>query len=242
MQKLTLVFDLDGTLVDTAPDLVAATNHALADLGLAPVPDAALRAFIGRGARYMIVEALRQTGLTLPEPDVDRLLARFLAYYEANIAVTSRPFDGAMAALAALREAGNRLVVCTNKREDLSRLLLDALGMTALFEALAGRDTFSVHKPHPDHLREVVRLAGGDPAHAIMVGDTSVDVATARAASVPVIACSFGYPDMAVTSLAADRLIDHFSELPAAIAALTPGRSPAIAVPHPAAGTGPAPG
>ncbi len=100
----------------------------------------------------MIVEALRQTGSTLPEPDVDRLLERFLTYYEANIAATSRPFDGAMTALTALREAGNRLVVCTNKREDLSRLLLDALGMTPLFEALAGRDTFTVHKPHPEHL------------------------------------------------------------------------------------------
>jgi phosphoglycolate phosphatase len=220
MQTITLVFDLDGTLVDTAPDLVAATNHALADLGLKPVPDAALRASIGRGARYMIVEALRQTGITLPEPDVDRLLERFLSYYEANIAATSRPFDGAVTALTALREAGNRLVVCTNKREDLSRLLLDALGMTPLFEALAGRDTFTVHKPHPEHLRQVVRLAGGDPARAIMIGDTSIDVATARAASVPVIACSFGYPDMPIAALAADRLIDHFDELPAAVAAL----------------------
>jgi phosphoglycolate phosphatase len=222
MHKPTLVFDLDGTLVDTAPDLVAATNHALADLGLAPVPDAALRASIGRGARYMIVEALRQTGLTLPEPDVDRLLELFLAYYEANIASTSRPFDGAMDVLAELRGAGHPLVVCTNKREDLSRLLLDALGMTGLFAALAGRDTFTVHKPHPDHLRQVVLLAGGDPARAIMIGDTSIDVATARAASVPVIACSFGYPDMPVDSLAADRTIGHFGELTAAVAVLAP--------------------
>ena len=105
MHKPTLVFDLDGTLVDTAPDLVAATNHALADLGLAPVPDTTLRASIGQGARYMIVEGLRQTGLTLPEPDVDRLLELFLAYYEANIANTSRPFDGAMEALEELRRA-----------------------------------------------------------------------------------------------------------------------------------------
>ena len=104
MQTLTLVFDLDGTLVDTAPDLVAATNHALADLGLKPVSDSALRASIGRGARYMIVEALRQTGLALPEPDVDRLLERFLTYYEANIAATSRPFDGATAALTGCAE------------------------------------------------------------------------------------------------------------------------------------------
>src|SRR5262245_57969027 len=143
MQTLTLVFDLDGTLVDTAPDLVAATNHALADLGLPPVSDAALRSSIGQGARFMIVEALRQSGRALPEGDVDRLLALFLAHYEANIAATSRPFDGAVAALTDLRRAGHRLVVCTNKRENLSRLLLDQLGMTPLFEALAGRDTFS---------------------------------------------------------------------------------------------------
>lgn len=222
MHKPTLVFDLDGTLVDTAPDLVAATNHALADLGLAPVPDAALRASIGQGARFMIVEALRQTGIALPEPDVDRLLALFLTHYEANIASTSRPFDGAVDVLTALRHAGHPLVVCTNKREDLSRLLLDALGMTGLFSALAGRDTFAVHKPHPDHLRQVVLLAGGDPARSIMVGDTSIDVATARAASVPVIACSFGYPDMPAEKLAADRTIGHFGELTAAVAVLAP--------------------
>jgi phosphoglycolate phosphatase len=222
MHKPTLVFDLDGTLVDTAPDLVAATNHALADLGLAPVPDAALRACIGQGARYMIVEALRQSGTSLPEPDVDRLLELFLAYYEANIANTSRPFDGAMDVLAELRAAGHPLVVCTNKREDLSRLLLDALGMTGLFAALAGRDTFTVYKPHPDHLRKVVLLAGGDPARSIMIGDTSIDIATARAASVPVIACSFGYPDLPADSLAADRTIGHFGELASAVAVLAP--------------------
>jgi phosphoglycolate phosphatase len=220
MQRPTLVFDLDGTLVDTAPDLIAATNHALADLGLAPVADAALRASIGHGARHMIVEALRQSGLTLPEPDIDRLLTLFLAYYEGNIANTSRPFDGALTALGELRQAGYPLVVCTNKREGLSRLLLDALGMTELFAALAGRDTFTVHKPHPDHLRRVVLQAGGDPARSIMIGDTSVDVATARAASVPVIACSFGYPDKPVESLAADWTIGHFDELPGAVSAL----------------------
>jgi phosphoglycolate phosphatase len=222
MHKPTLVFDLDGTLVDTAPDLVAATNHALADLGLAPVPDTTLRASIGQGARYMIVQGLQQTGLTLPEPDVDRLLELFLAYYEANIANTSRPFDGAMEALEELRRAGHPLVVCTNKREDLSRRLLDALGMTGLFAALAGRDTFTVYKPHPDHLRKVVLLSGGDPARSIMIGDTSIDIATARAASVPVIACSFGYPDMPAGELAADRTIGHFGELASAVAVLAP--------------------
>jgi phosphoglycolate phosphatase len=225
MRELTLVFDLDGTLVDTAPDLIAATNHALADLGLAPVAGSAIRPHIGRGARHMIVEGLRQSGTTLPESEVERLLARFLAYYEANIAVESRPFGGAVASLTRLRDAGARLTVCTNKRESLSRALLAALEIDHFFAGLAGRDTFPVSKPDPGHLTGAVRLAGGEPTRAIMIGDTTVDVATAKAAHVPVIACAFGYCDVPAAALDADVVIEHFDQLERAVRSLLASRA-----------------
>ncbi len=224
MRELTLVFDLDGTLVDTAPDLIAATNHALSDLDLGPVAGSVIRPHIGRGARHMIVEGLRHSGTTLSDAEVERLLARFLDYYEANIAVESRPFAGAVGALVKFRDAGVRLTVCTNKRENLSRALLKTLEIDHFFAALAGRDTFPVSKPDPGHLTGVVRLAGGDPERAIMIGDTTVDVATAKAARVPVVACSFGYCDVPSASLDADAVIDHFDELEAAVARLVPNR------------------
>lgn len=220
---ITLVFDLDGTLVDTAPDLVAATNHALADLGLAPVQADILRPSIGFGARHMISAGLRQSGQVLAEAEIDRLHEIFLDHYEANIAATSRPFEGAVPALERLRSAGFRLAVCTNKRESLSRQLLLALNLMTHFDALAGRDTFPVNKPHPDHLTGAVRLAGGNPGRAIMIGDTKVDVATAKAATLPVIACTFGYSDVPLLALAPDRLISHFDELEAAVASLAAG-------------------
>ncbi|MDX2309123.1 MAG: phosphoglycolate phosphatase [Hyphomicrobium sp.] len=220
MRGLTVVFDLDGTLVDTAPDLVGATNHALADLGLAPVDAGTLRPWISFGARRMIVEALAAHGRSLPDPDVDRLLDRFIGYYEVNIARESRPYPGVVETVAMLRDEGATLAVCTNKRESLSRLLLDALALTPHFAGLAGRDTFLVSKPHPDHLYGAIRLAGGDPGRAVMVGDSDVDVATAKAAGIPVVAVSFGYTQVPVHDLAADVVIDHYRELPAAIAGL----------------------
>jgi phosphoglycolate phosphatase len=221
MQALTIVFDLDGTLVDTAPDLVAATNHALSDLNLPLVSTRTLISAVGQGARYMIVEALRQQDVTLGEPDIERLLARFLAYYEANISRESRPFEGAVSALEGLAADGARLAVCTNKPYALSRRLLDELGLSALFNgAIAGRDTFPEYKPHPNHLTGAVRLAGGDPRQAIMVGDTRVDIATARAADIPVVGCAFGYSDVPIATLEPDVVIGHYSELRSAVAAI----------------------
>lgn len=216
----TVVFDLDGTLVDTAPDLVAATNHALADLGLPPVPPGSLRPYISHGARRMIQEGLSQSGTELDEAGVDALLARFLTYYEANIANESQLFDGARDALAALLDAGARLAICTNKRERLSRLLLDALAVTPSLHAIAGRDTFPVSKPHPDHLTGAIALAGGDVRRAIMVGDTIVDMETAAAARVPAVLVAFGYSDVPPDRLKSDIVINHFRELYPAIAGL----------------------
>ncbi len=220
MQNATLVFDLDGTLVDTAPDLVAATNHALAALGLPLVPAETLRQAIGFGARRMIVDGLKHTGVTLSEPDIDRLLVRFLDYYEPNLARESRPFDGAIPVLERLRAKGARLAVCTNKRLNLAERLLKELEIDGLFTAIAGRDSFPVHKPHPDHLTGTVRMAGGDLASSLMIGDTGIDIAAARAAGIPVIGCTFGYSEAPIDTLAPDAVISHFSELEAAASSL----------------------
>jgi phosphoglycolate phosphatase len=211
MKNATLVFDLDGTLVDSAP------NHALADLGLEPIAAGTLRGTIGFGARRMILEGLNQTGRTLPEAEVDRLLARFLAYYEPNIARESRPFDGVVAALESFRSRGARLAVCTNKRLALATHLLAELNLDGLFDAVAGRDSFPVFKPHPDHVLGAIRMAGGDPRHAVMIGDTAIDVSAAKAAAVPAVVCTFGYSDQPVDALGADAVIGHFSELDAAV-------------------------
>jgi phosphoglycolate phosphatase len=215
----TIVFDLDGTLVDTAPDLTHALNYALVRAGQAPVSAETVRSLVGMGARVMIEEGLRRAGVT---GDLESMLGDFLVHYEANIAVESRPFPGAVEALDRLKGEGAGLAICTNKRVSLSRRLLQELELEGYFGAVAGRDTFPVAKPDPRHLTGAIRLAGGDPARAIMVGDSGVDVRAAKAASVPVVLVSFGYAGPA-PSTAPEAVIDHFDELHASLAALLRG-------------------
>lgn len=223
MNGLTIVFDLDGTLVDTAPDLVGATNHVLANLGAEPLPDTLLRPWISYGARRMVVEALGIRQLSQSDADIDRQIERFLAYYTENISRESRPFPGTLRALDQLADLGATLAVCTNKRESLSRLLLDQLNMTGRFKAIAGRDTFPVCKPDPRHLTGAIALAAGDKRRAVMIGDSGIDIATAKAAGVPVVAVSFGYTERHVREFDPDMVIDHYDELVQAIARVRPG-------------------
>lgn len=213
LRDSTIVFDLDGTLVDTAPDLVGATNHALGDLGLAPRPAAELKPWISFGARRMITEALLTSTHLADETEVDRLLALFLGWYEANIARESRPFPGVLDALDALAQRGARLAICTNKREALTLRLLTELGIAGRFDAIVGRDTLAVSKPHPGHLLGTIARAGGAPQQAVMIGDSEVDIATARAARVPVVAVTFGYSQSPVAELAPDVLLDDYAML-----------------------------
>jgi phosphoglycolate phosphatase len=210
LTKATVVFDLDGTLVDTAPDLTNALNDVLIRRGYAPIPAATVRSAVGLGARAMIEEGLRQVGVA---GDIEPMLAEFLQHYDANIAVESRPFPGALASLETLKARGATLAVCTNKREYLARKLLAQLRLDGYFEAIAGRDSFAVAKPHPGHLTETIALAGGEPSRAIMVGDSEVDVLAAKAASIPVIMVSFGYAPVPFDGLSPDAVIDHFDEL-----------------------------
>jgi phosphoglycolate phosphatase len=217
MHDLTVVFDLDGTLVETAPDLIAATNHVLTHAGLAPVPPELLRPTISFGAVAMIAKGFAHHGLAPGRSETEAHFERFIAYYTANIAATSHAFPGLEESLTALHERGARLAVCTNKRADMSRLLLRDLRLLDRFKALAGRDTFPVCKPHPDHLIGAIRMAGGEPTRAIMVGDSTTDIDTAKAAGVPVVAVTFGYTDIPVHEQSPDAVIDHYDELIPAI-------------------------
>lgn len=223
MQDLTVAFDLDGTLVETAPDLIAATNHVMAGLDLAPIAAALIRPSISFGAAAMIKEALRLHGREVSSKEAAGLLERFLAYYRANIAAESHPFPGLETSLDTLAARGARLAVCTNKQAAMSELLLGDLRLRSRFAALAGRDTFPVYKPHPDHLTGVIRMAGGDPKRAVMVGDSKTDIDTAKAAGIPVVAVTFGYTDVHVRELGADAVIEHYDELVPAIERLIGG-------------------
>ncbi|RAK61000.1 phosphoglycolate phosphatase [Phenylobacterium hankyongense] len=216
----TIAFDLDGTLVDTAPDLIGTLNVLLAEEGIAPLPLAEARPFIGRGARWMIERGFQAAGAPLDAETVPLLFDRFIAYYLAHIADHSRPFPGAEAALATLRNAGARLSVCTNKRTDLSLALMDALDLTRLFDAVVGADATPAIKPDPRHLAAAVAAAGGSMDRAILVGDAATDAGAARAAGAGLILVSFGYTEIPAQDLAPDILIHHFDELPDACARL----------------------
>jgi len=221
MPSPLVVFDLDGTLIDTAPDLVDTLNLILAREALPAVPFAAARNMIGGGARTMIERGLAAEGRASTREEVDRLYRDFVAHYSDHIADRSRPFPGLEAALDQLAEAGWRFAVCTNKLEGLSVRLLDALGLSARFDAICGQDTFGVQKPHPDILLRTIERAGGAPDRAVMIGDSATDINVARAAAVPVIAVDFGYTEIPVAQLAPDRIIDHYSRLPSTVFELT---------------------
>lgn len=213
-----LVFDLDGTLVDTATDLVATLNVVLEQEGLKPVPYDEARSMVGHGARVLIERGLAANNVTRDAADIDRLFDTYIAYYAAHIADTSRPFEGVVAALDHFAAEGWLLAVCTNKLEGLSMLLLDALGLSERFAAICGADTFAARKPDPLALNETIRKAGGDPARAVMVGDSKTDIDTAKAAGIPVVAVDFGYTPVPVTELGPDVVISHFDQLRDAVA------------------------
>jgi phosphoglycolate phosphatase len=218
LSRLTIVFDLDGTLVDTAPDLTAAANHVFGLIGLAPVSAAELRPLIGHGSRAMIEAGLRLHGVAKTEDEVSELHQLFFPYYADNVAVLSRPFEGVPALLEALTRAGARLAVCTNKLEALSKSLLRQLGLDHRFAAIAGRDTFDVFKPAPGHLTRTIAMAGGRADRAVMVGDSDIDIATAAAAGVPSIGVTFGYTSIPVRDLNPTAAIDHYRDFMGALA------------------------
>jgi phosphoglycolate phosphatase len=215
-----VAFDLDGTLVDTAPDLVGALNVILGEEGLKPLAMDHARDLIGHGARRLLERGFLAAGEPLPEARMPALFDRFIARYRAHIADQSRPFPGCLAALASLKAEGARLAVCTNKPTALSNALLEALDMAALFDAVVGPDAAPAAKPDPRHLEAAIARAGGEPSRALMVGDAATDAGAARALRVPLVLVSFGYTDIPAAELQPDVLIDHFDQLPAAVGRL----------------------
>jgi phosphoglycolate phosphatase len=209
----TIVFDLDGTLVDTAGDLVATLNVILGREGMGPVDFDAAVAMIGSGARVMLQSAFAAQGRSLTQEKLEARFDDFLAHYDDHLVDTSKPYPGVEAALDRFIASGWRLAVCTNKSYRPALKLLGLLGLADRFAAITGRDTFSFRKPDPRHLTETIRRAGGEATDAVMVGDSATDVDTAIAAGVPVVAVTFGYSATPVAELGATVLIDHYDEL-----------------------------
>lgn len=208
-----VVFDLDGTLVDTAPDLMAATNHVLSLLRRRPITMAEVRSFVGRGARILIERGVAATGDAIDEASLSYYHAEFLRHYEGHTADRSEIFPGVVALLTRLADSGIKAGVCTNKPEGLSRQLLDALDLSRLVGAIIGPDTIGIGKPDAAPYLETVKRLGVPAKNSILVGDSETDILTARAAKVPVIAVTFGYTPKPVAEYGPDHLISHFDEV-----------------------------
>ncbi|NBB63776.1 HAD-IA family hydrolase [Pseudomonas sp. ODNR1LW] len=217
LEGWTIAFDLDGTLVDSAPDLVGTLNRLLVQEGLPPVPMSSAQTLIGSGARALLVHGFEAAGASVERAKSDDLFERFLVDYAAHIADGSQAFEGVVETLERLTARGAILVVATNKRSDLSELLLEKLDLTRHFAAIVGPDRVSARKPSGAHLREAVLKGGGDPDRAIMVGDAAPDAEAARDAGMPCILTTFGYTPAPVESLGADVLIDSFEDVEEAI-------------------------
>ncbi|MGF1500439.1 MAG: phosphoglycolate phosphatase [Paracoccaceae bacterium] len=220
------IFDLDGTLADTAADLLAAANATFAPQGLPALCPDADRSVAGRGGRSMIRRSFEIAGrdpMGAAERALeDRLYPEFLAVYEERIAVETALFDGVEACLDVLVSRGWRIGVCTNKPERLAHLLLARLGVTERFAAVLGADTLPVRKPDPEHFRETARRIGADPARSVMIGDTRTDLDTARAAGVPIVLTRFGFAAEPLAQLAPDCAVDHYCEIADALERLMP--------------------
>jgi len=216
----TIAFDLDGTLVETVGDLHTALNVVMESEGLPPPTLADVRNFVGQGARALIIRACAVHGVYYDDAKLDQLMDQYIAAYSQDIATHSHPYPGLIDTLETLKQQGATLCVCTNKRTSLSVQLLDHLDMSKHFVAITGADKVANRKPHPDHFIHAVRAAGGDPAKALMVGDSAADVGSAKAAGAPVVVVSFGYTDTAPALLGADAVFTHYSELPGLAARL----------------------
>lgn len=217
LEGWTIAFDLDGTLVESAPDLVGTLNRMLVKEGLPEVPAEGARKLIGGGARALLAHGFEAVGAD-PERAKDQVLFdAFIADYIEHIADESVPFEGVHETLEAFAERGAIMIVVTNKLTDLSETLLGKLDLTRHFKAIVGPDKVSAKKPSSAHLIEAVALAGGDPKKVIMVGDAAPDIGTARDAGLPVIGVSFGYTPVAMEELQPDVIVDTFEDIEEAV-------------------------
>jgi phosphoglycolate phosphatase len=212
----TLLFDLDGTLVDSAGDLAGSLDTLMQEKGKAPVGIETGRQLIGHGIANLVRSALKLRGARDGEEDSPADLKRFMEIYGSRLTQTTRPYPHVLETLEELAADGWRMAVCTNKRELFAKAIVDDLGMTSFFSVVSGPDTFGAGKPDPRHLLEAAKAAGGITP-VLFVGDSEVDVAAAKAAHIPVIALTYGYSKIPLASLAPDALVDHFNQIPAAI-------------------------
>jgi phosphoglycolate phosphatase len=206
-----ILFDLDGTLVDSAPDLHAATNHVMEHVGRPQLRLEDVKHMVGQGARKLIELGLNATG-GIEDHDLDQLLPVFLDYYRANIANGTYFYDGALDLLKALRKKGCSIAVCTNKPIGLANTLLHELGAHDMFDVITGGDSFDFKKPDPRHIIETANMIAGT-GPSLMVGDTFNDIDAAKAADIPSIAVSFGYSSTPAQDLGADVTVHHLSEI-----------------------------
>ena len=226
LKGATIAFDLDGTLVDSAPDLIGTLNHLLAAQSIAPLPLDQARPYIGHGARWLIERGFSAQGHAVPTDQMDILFERFITHYNAHSTDLTRPFPGVEQALSTLKDAGAKLVVCTNKRTALCPPILEGLNLARYFSAVVGADAVPAAKPDARHLLAAIAAADGDPARAVMVGDAATDAGAARNAGVPLILVSFGYTETPARDLAPDILVDHFDQMVEACANLITACSP----------------
>ena len=209
----SVIFDLDGTLLDTAPDLAAALNLVLNEEGCESLPLNSVRTMVGKGAVHMIKQGLAHAGLQIDGALPEHLRSRFLDHYRACCIQRTTPFPGVVEALTKLRETGHPLAICTNKSYAMSIAIIEGLKLSHFFSGIIGGDTLTHAKPDPAPIHAAIDLTGGSPETAIMVGDSITDVHAAFAAGIPAIAVTFGYTEIAPQDLGADALIDHFDQL-----------------------------
>ncbi|EJF90738.1 HAD family hydrolase [Bartonella tamiae] len=208
-----IVFDLDGTLVDSAPDLLDSLNFCLQKEGLTQYDPQDIRRLVGMGGRIMIERALTFQNIAITEDRIDKLLQNFLQHYENTMPGKTKFFDGVDACLDRLKDAGFELAVCTNKHEKLARHLLNGMEQIGRFSIITGGDSFSFRKPDPRHILKTIEFAQGDLNSAIMIGDSRADILAAQGADIPVIAVDFGYTDQPVQTFHPTKVISHFDEL-----------------------------
>jgi phosphoglycolate phosphatase len=214
LKGIAISFDLDGTLVDTAPDLVRSTNVVMDAAGLARISLESVRGMVGQGARALIIKAAAAGDVVFNETDLEKHVALFLDVYRAGLTELSRPFDGVDETLSLLSEQGAILSVCTNKPPHLANPVLETFGLERHFKAIVGNGQAGVNKPDGRHLTYTIEACGGDVSRALMVGDSITDVQAARNAKIPVVLVSFGYTIEKASTLGADAIFDHYHELP----------------------------
>lgn len=213
MSSPLVIFDLDGTLIDTAPDLIDSLNHTIAPAGLAPMTLDDLHHLVGQGARVMIKRAFELRKVKLDEADAEVLFNNFVDHYRQNMPGKSRPFPGVVECLERLAAAGMTIAICTNKSEPLAIPLIEELGLTSHFATITGGDTFPVRKPDAAHIFGTIEKAGGTKDNAVMVGDSVNDILAAKNAGVPSIGVDFGYSDVPIADLSPSTVISHFDAL-----------------------------